>query len=147
MVIRALIILFALQAPAYAKDFYGERPTMSVKSAKSLDDVVATFDKVKGPVLVKGKVEKVCEKKGCWLKLAGLKNKVRVTFKGYSFFVPKTLIGKDVFVQGILEKKVESVADQKHYLKDAGASEKEILAVNEAKQSWHFVASGVAATL
>lgn len=57
-------------------------------------------------VLVEGKVDKVCEMKGCWLGLKGASGNAHVTFKDESFFVPQTLIGKTVRVLGKLTKVV-----------------------------------------
>ena len=95
------------------------------------------------PVVVQGKVVKVCEKKGCWLQLATDKTKVRVKFKDYSFFVPLKLEGQTILARGILNKKTETVAELKHYAEDAGKSKAEIAKIMEPKLSYEFVASGI----
>ena len=68
---------------------------------------------------------------------------IRVTFKDYGFFVPASLQGKDVVLNGQLFEKVENVELQKHYLEDQGASREQILKITEDKKTYHFVASGV----
>ena len=68
---------------------------------------------------------------------------VRVVFKGYSFFVGKTLEGKKVLTEGVLQKKIQSVADQKHLLKDGGAPQSEIDKVKEPLETFQFEATAV----
>ena len=58
-------------------------------------------------------VEKVCTKKGCWMTLQGADKTFRVKFKDYQFFVPLSLIGKKVWVEGLVHRKKVSVADTK----------------------------------
>ena len=70
---------------------------------------------------------------------------MRVTFEGYSFFVPMSLQKKQVKVQGVLSKKEISQAMQRHYLEDGGASPEEIAAVKGPKVTWTFVATGLEA--
>jgi hypothetical protein len=94
-------------------------------------------------VLVHGKVDKVCKKKGCWMIINDQDSSVRVTFKDYGFFVPKRLIGQTIEAQGRLIKKDVSVAEQKHLLEDEGASKERIAAVTDVKTTYRFVADGV----
>ncbi|MFN3939863.1 MAG: DUF4920 domain-containing protein [Chitinophagales bacterium] len=93
---------------------------------------------------VSGKVESVCQNKGCWMKLdAGNGETMRVSFKDYGFFVPKDLAGKTVVVEGVAEVKAISVEDQRHFAEDAGKSKEEIEAITEPKDELVFVADGV----
>ena len=98
------------------------------------------------PVVVAGRVSAVCQQKGCWLTLVGGDTgevSVRMTFKGYGFFVPKNLAGHAVVAEGIFQTKTVSVADQRHLAKDAGKSAEEIDRITEEKQETSFEASGV----
>lgn len=90
-----------------------------------------------------GTVKKVCEKEGCWMTLDDQGQSVRVFFKGHSFFVGKTLEGKRVLTEGVLQKTVRSVAEQKHLLKDAGAKAVEIEKVKEPLATYRFEATAV----
>lgn len=94
-------------------------------------------------ILISGQIKKVCEQKGCWMMISEGNAEVRVTFKGYSFFVPKNSAGKNVLAQGRVVEKEESVAQQQHYLKDGGASAEEIAQVTAPKKVKTFVASGL----
>ncbi|MDQ4141102.1 MAG: DUF4920 domain-containing protein, partial [Bacteroidota bacterium] len=82
--------------------------------------------------------------KGCWMDVK-LNNdtRMKVRFRDYGFFVPKNLNGKEVVFEGTAYQEVISVADQQHYLKDAGKSDAEIQAIVKPKKEITFVADGV----
>ncbi|MBQ4914352.1 DUF4920 domain-containing protein [Maribacter sp. MMG018] len=91
-----------------------------------------------------GKVQEVCKVKGCWMKLkldGGEETMVR--FKDYGFFMPKDIEGKKVVVEGKAFVEEMSVADQKHFAKDGGASETEIAKIVKPKKTYGFEANGV----
>ncbi|MDO7845695.1 DUF4920 domain-containing protein [Hymenobacter sp. M29] len=91
-----------------------------------------------------GKASAVCQAKGCWMTLPTADGKeMRVRFKDYAFFVPKDLSGHDVVVSGWAHRTTTTVADQQHYLRDAGKSEKEIAAITQPKEEVSFLADGV----
>jgi hypothetical protein len=68
-------------------------------------------------VAVEAKVRKACEKKGCWMELAGADNGpgVRVTFKDYGFFVPLDSAGSTAKVEGVVKVAMLDDARAKHY--------------------------------
>ncbi|NNC95365.1 MAG: DUF4920 domain-containing protein [Chitinophagales bacterium] len=93
---------------------------------------------------VKGKVEKVCQKKGCWMTLVRPEgDPMRVTFKDYGFFVPKDISGKEVVIEGIAMLDTTSVDMLRHYAEDEGASKEEIEKITEAEIEVVFEAEGV----
>ena len=89
-------------------------------------------------------VTDVCQAKGCWMKLQ-LKNgqETMVRFKDYGFFVPMDIAGKEVIVNGLAYVESMSVADQKHYAKDAGLAQSEITKISEPRKILSFEAEGV----
>lgn len=90
------------------------------------------------------KVADVCQVKGCWMKLQledGAQAMVR--FKDYSFFMPKNSVGKTVIVNGLAFVEEMTVADQRHYAKDAGLSEIEVAKITSPKKTFGFEADGV----
>ena len=91
-----------------------------------------------------GKVEEVCQSKGCWMKV-DLENgeQVMVKFKDYAFFMPKDIAGQEVIVDGKAFVEQTSVEDLKHFAKDAGKSQEEIDAITEPKLTLSFLSSGV----
>lgn len=97
------------------------------------------------PVVVTGMVTDVCSAKGCWMMLKDGKHEIRVKFKDYGFFVPSSLKGKKVHLQGILKQVVVTEADRRHYAEDAGASKQEIAAIKGDSIEYTFEATGVKA--
>ena len=71
-------------------------------------------------LVIAGKVGSVCTAKGCWLALNDAAGEIRVSFENYGFFVPPSLVGKTVWVEGQLEKRQLSLAETRHYVADAG---------------------------
>lgn len=124
------------------KPFYGEKIT--APKAIEVESVVAEFSKYKNKNLVmEAQVDKVCTSKGCWMILKGAKGDLRVKFKDYKFFVPLSLIGKTVWLDGEISRKEVSIADTRHYLEDAGASKAQIEAVTSSTFEYSFLARGV----
>lgn len=68
-------------------------------------------------VTVEAKVRKACERKGCWMELAGTDKGpgVRVTFKDYGFFVPVDSAGQTAKVEGVVKVAVLEESRAKHY--------------------------------
>lgn len=92
---------------------------------------------------VSAKINEVCSKKGCWMKLdLGNDQDVMVTFKDYGFFMPLNAEG-EVIINGKAFVKETTVADLRHYAEDAGKTEEEIAAITEAEKTFAFEADGV----
>jgi Domain of unknown function (DUF4920) len=97
------LTLGLLGAIASAAEHYGAPLTM--KNAVTLETAVEQLgEQAAANVLVESKVAKVCEQAGCWLSLKSTSSQLHVTFKDEAFFVPASLIGKTVLVQGRLTK-------------------------------------------
>ncbi len=95
-------------------------------------------------VKLTGTVEAVCQKKGCWMKMAlGNKESMRVSFKDYSFFVPKDCGGKTAIIEGVAYRDTTTIVDLKHYAEDAGKSKDEIAQITKPEINIGFEAHGV----
>ena len=111
-------------------------PAPSAPAAKASEPTLVRGEKLKGlpkvelaallkdpsasegkAVALEGKVRKACEKKGCWMELAGEEKGpgVRVTFKDYGFFVPLDAAGSTVKIEGVVSVKELSDERVKHY--------------------------------
>ncbi|MCP4915013.1 MAG: DUF4920 domain-containing protein [Oligoflexia bacterium] len=122
--------------------FYGKE--IKARSAVVLDNILKDYSKYENKdVVMEAKVEKVCAKKGCWMTLQGSDKTFRVKFHEYSYFVPMSLTGKKVWVEGQVIRKKLSVKETKHYLEDAGASKEKIAAVTKPSFEYRIVAKGV----
>ena len=94
-------------------------------------------------VIVSGKVDRICVKKGCWLNLGTGKDFVRVTFKDYGIFVPSNFLGKKVALKGTFDIKTESVKRRRHLMEDEGLSREEIKKVTAPTKTFSIVATGI----
>lgn len=122
---------------------YGDSiPDENIIEVASLN--TAMKDETKKDIKIKGKVEEVCQKKGCWM-IMKLDNgdDLRVTFKDYKIFVPKDLGGKDVVLDGFAYMDTVSVDDLKHFAEDGGKSKEEIARITEPKVQLAYEAKGV----
>lgn len=135
----------ALRATEYLKGtaVYGD----SIQDVNVIDLAsvsTAMQDKSKMDMKIKGQVNEVCKKKGCWMimKLSNGED-MRVTFKDYKIFVPKDLTGKEVILEGFAFTDTTSVEDQRHYAKDGGKSDAEIAKITTPKKELLFEAKGV----
>ncbi len=101
-------------------------------------------DKDSMHIKVQGKVVEVCQKKGCWMNLAlGEEEMIQVTFKDYSYFVPKDASGKIAILEGVVKKELISVEALRHYAEDAGKSKIEINKIINPEFKIVFIAEGV----
>ena len=90
------------------------------------------------------RIDEVCSKKGCWMKLDltdGAQTMVR--FKDYGFFMPLDSKDREVIVNGKAYVTETSVADLKHYAEDAGKTKEEIAKITMPKLEFAFEADGV----
>ena len=137
MKILALIILFTCHSNLFAGENFGK--PFSLKS-KPMTLAQAMKAPSKSPVLLKAKVGKVCKKKGCWMSLENKTGEVRVTFENYGFFVPISLIGKNVLIEGVLNSHKMTLKETKHFVEDEGGDPK---AITQARTEYRVVATSV----
>jgi hypothetical protein len=52
------------------------------------------------PVLIRGQVTEVCQKKGCWAVIREGDEHVKMRFEDYGFFLPKDCVGAEAYAQG-----------------------------------------------
>ncbi|MCA0427717.1 MAG: DUF4920 domain-containing protein [Bacteroidetes bacterium] len=124
-------------------EYFGEKITED--SAIAITELKSLMgDKTEIQVKLSGKIEAVCQKKGCWMELTNEgAEPLRVVFKDYGFFMPKDASGRTAIIQGRAYIDVTSVADLKEYAKDAGKSSDEVAQITEPKKELAFEASGV----
>lgn len=127
------------------KEVFGQKVTGKKSwSLAKIKDELQTKDTIYTTTL--GDVNKVCQKKGCWMTIKPLENEepvFTVRFKDYGFFVPKDISGNQVVVQGKAFRQITDVESLKHYAKDAGKSEADIALITEPREEWIFIADGV----
>ena len=132
---------------ALVGDYYGADVSKAAESkaisVEKLETKLQNEKKIEN-VTVKGEVTDVCEKRGCWLTVKTENgSSFFVKMKDYAFFVPTSLKGKNVVLEGNAEKKITAVDDLKHYAKDAKKSQAEINAITSPKEEIRFLADGI----
>jgi predicted small secreted protein len=94
-------------------------------------------------VIVEGTIVDVCQKKGCWMRVADGGDELFVRFQDYGFFVPMNAAGHEVVMHGTSVAQVASVEELRHYAEDAGKSPEEIAAITEPETRVTFFADSV----
>lgn len=92
----------------------------------------------------KGKVEEVCQKKGCWVRIVLADGpSATIKMKDYGFFVPLAIVDKNILVDGRAELKITSVEELRHLAEDGGKSRDEIEAITEPQETITIIAIGI----
>ncbi len=115
-------------------------------NVEMFDDFITSMEGIDTmDAVVKGKVESVCKKKGCWMNVVSEdgERSMFVQFQDYGFFMPLDLAGQTVTMKGTAYRSVTSVDELQHYAEDDGKSKEEIAAITEPKEELKFMASGV----
>ena len=126
---------------SFGEKISNEGAVSNEEMAKKFEDLV-----VGDTISVKfsTKIDEVCQKKGCWIKVPLSDGKQSfVKFKDYAFFMPFNSAGSEVILNGKAFKNETSVKELQHYAKDAGKSEEEIAKITEPKVTFSFLADGV----
>ncbi len=113
-----LVALLLTAAPEVTAPTMTRGEKLKGAEAVELSKLLATPTDYEGKtVAVEAKIRKACEKKGCWMELAGTEKGpgVRVTFKDYGFFVPLDSAGSTAKVEGVVKVALLDEARAKHY--------------------------------
>lgn len=128
--------------PGEAKT-YGKGITLT-EAPLALADAVKRKDELAGKdVLVKAEVTQVCQQMGCWLTLKDKDASVRVTFKDYSFTVPKDSAHRIATVQGKLIEKEISAAEARTLAKEQGKTAAEVAKIQAPVKRVAFESTGL----
>lgn len=157
LLLASLIILslFACKSktstPVASTDFTGEHyegEAFTKADVMMYDDLLKKMKKDGGAekIQVKGRIDAVCQAKGCWMTMVSDtpgQDTMFVKFKDYGFFMPKDLGGQDVIMRGDAYYEETSVDELRHYAEDEGQSEEEIMKITEPLVELKFLAEGV----
>lgn len=99
------------------------RRGVKLTDAKTLTiaELVSQADALNGKsVKVTGKISSACAKSGCWMVIQDeeKKNSIRITSKGYKYFVPKTSVGMTAIIEGDFAVKTLDQKTAQHYEDD-----------------------------
>ena len=109
------------------------------------------YDKFKGlkkgdtiQVKFASKINKVCKKKGCWMRLDLNKGEESlVRFKDYGFFMPLNSDDREVIVSGKAYVDIVTVKELRHYAEDEGVTEEDINKITEDEVTFAIESNGV----
>lgn len=125
--------------------FFGTK--IDASAAMSYDDMLKELNgKDTLNVKVKGKIENICQVKGCWMNIVSEKEgneSMFVKFKDYGFFMPLDAMGQEAIMRGKAYREITTVDQLRHYAEDEGQSEEEIAEITEPITELKFMADGV----
>ncbi len=116
---------------------------VDLAGAVPADQVVAAAETWSGkPVTLRGVVQEVCQKKGCWFTIATADPAVNVMVKDkeYKIFLPFDSAGKTVAVNGTFSVGTMPLEEARHYAEDAG---RDPAAITEAPKTFQVDADGI----
>ena len=125
------VVLTGLTGCASRHAGFGDPLTIRPGEAVPVAKVFAAPDEFAGRrLLVSGRVDSVCAKKGCWLRLTDEPGTetvfVKFTCPVEGRLIPMEAVGHQALVEGVLSVEEISQEDARHYQEDAGASPEEI---------------------
>ena len=135
----ALAFLGAGQALPSGKDF-GAGITLEAPLALSRG-MLQPEDHTETPVLVRGRISDVCQRKGCWTILREGDSIVRVRFKDYGFFLPGDISGQEALVEGVVTIRTMSEREARHLAAETRGGKPD--EVDGPQHEIGFVATGV----
>jgi len=140
-----ILFLIGCQADSQNADgSFGESITAdgAISLASLTQKMTAGTDSI--ATKVRGKVDAVCQAKGCWMNIVNDEgDEIFVKFKDYGFFMPLDCAGKEVIMDGYAFKETTSVDELRHYAEDNGDTPEQIAAITEPKEELKFMAHGV----
>jgi hypothetical protein len=115
---------------------------ITLSEASDLGEVLSDPAKyAETPILLRGRISDVCQKKGCWLVLADGDHRVRIRFADYGFFVPKDCHGKRAYAEGRVEVETLSEQEARHYAAESIGGDPS--AIRGPEEVVSFTATGV----
>jgi hypothetical protein len=144
LIVLALLASFTAAAGAPSQippgSDFGAGLTLSERTP--LADVVRAPEKFEArPVLVRGRISDVCQRKGCWVVLRDGGEQVRVRFHDYGFFLPTDIAGSEAFVEGLVKVEELSQKDARHYASESVAGDPDSIVGPQREVG--FTATGV----
>ncbi|MBM4062865.1 MAG: DUF4920 domain-containing protein, partial [Planctomycetes bacterium] len=122
---------------------------MKLKETTPISEILAAFEKFEGKrVLVKGIALGTCAKRGCWVNLKSEKDNksfLRVKVEDGEIVFPMTVVGKEVQVEGIVEKMVipvETLREQGQKTAEAKGEKFDPASIKEPRIVWQLKGLG-----
>lgn len=79
------------------------------------------------PVKVRGRIESVCQRRGCWFTIRDRDKTARIVVKDHGFSIPGNTVGKVAVAEGLLDERTLSEEDARHLEEDRGGDPKTVV--------------------
>ena len=110
-----LLCLAALLLGADTPDAGSFGAALQLSEPTALGRVLEAPDRyTQTPVLLRGRLTDLCQKKGCWTVLQDGEAVVRVRFEDYGFFLPQEALGRTALVEGVTSIREISESEARH---------------------------------
>ena len=117
---------------------------ITLENVTPLSEVVAQPDRFEGtPVLVRGRISDVCQRKGCWTVITDDTVSVRVRFHEYGFFIPKDSKQRTAIVEGLVKTELLSEETARHYASESTTEGDDSSRIHGDRRVVGFTATGV----
>ena len=135
--------------PAAEAETFGDSLNPSNAGRLAVRGILANPEAFKDKqITTEGTVRQVCQKRGCWAEVRPAESRdsetMRVTFKGYAFFLPTDSRGATVKIEGRVSVELHSAEEVQH-LEEEGATFTNKRADGSALMT-QFIASAVEMT-
>lgn len=130
----------------YSLDNQATLDAMASWPSMTASDVLAGAAGTDGavPIVVEGRITKVCETMGCWLEMDARPEPLLVMMRDHEYFVPRNATGVLARAYGRAVSREQSVEVLQHLAADAGASASQIEAITKPRTRIVFIADAVA---
>lgn len=113
-------------APAETPEIFGS-PISAKTPVVSLSEVLANPEQFKDKrIVTEGNVRQVCQREGCWAEIRALDTtaadapRMRCTFEGYQFVIPKDSKGANIKVEGNVSVQLLDAKEVAHLESEGG---------------------------
>jgi hypothetical protein len=138
----SILVLGALLLGADAPGASEFGAALQLSEPTSLGQVLAAPDRyTNAPVLLRGRLTDVCQRKGCWTMLQDGDAVVRVRFRDYGFFLPQEALGRTALVEGVASIREVSEREARHLAAESRGGDPS--AIRGSQREVGIVASGV----
>jgi len=112
------LLVVAAEGPDASNRSFGAPIQLEVPTP--LSEVLAHPERYAGgPVLIRGRVSDICQRKGCWTVLSDGDASLRIRFKDYSFFLPKDIRGQFALAEGEVRVEAQSQKTARHFAEES----------------------------
>ena len=132
----------AAAGPAASRDGASFGAHIGLERATPLTEVLrAPARFTEAPILLRGRLADVCQKKGCWTILKDGDAHIRVRFRDYGFFLPRDAVGVEALAEGVVTVRTISEKEARHYESEASGGDPG--SIHGTQHEVAFTASGV----